>query len=403
MHRSAAVGLTYLVTTVACSMLGATTAGALAPAEICDNCFDDDGDLAVDRSDSDSLCVPPADGALAGLADATARKAAVKCQKTIGKAGAKFFAARVARIEKCVNPVFACIQLKNGDPQCIDKATRNCEKLTSLVALDKDETKLRSAMDKACRDTSGAKIALVDVLADAGLGYEAEQGGAPACAATFANFGVLATCIVDRHDCSAGRAVTAAIPRAHELLTAVFAENAFPCIGNASGSDGAGAGLAPTAKAKASVKCQLAIEKSGLKLATLSLKTGQKCLDAAATCIQSPDTLTRDACQQKVSPKCQASIVSLGGPLTKLQAATAKKCTSPDLAEADLEAPAGLAFASAAPRCAELNVTPLTDLSAILTCVGVQHTCEDFQMLERQVPRLRELADFLNIVIPDAP
>jgi hypothetical protein len=403
MIRHFAWTLLFVAFTVQVGATAADARAGIVASEICDNCFDDNNNGDTDRADA--MCIPPANGSLAGLSDADARKAALKCQKTIGKASAKYFATALKRIDKCVDLAFVCVQLKNGSNDCLFKAQRACENVPDTLDLD-DRFRFEGAIDKACRDARGAKISLAQLLDDTGLGFHAEQSGLPSCDPSFFNVAVLTNCIHDRLLCSAVRAVQASVPRTHELLDLVVGANQFPCVTTPTGSDGGGLGLAPVAKAKAAVKCQAAVKKAGLKVATIGLKVGQGCADAAAACIQTADAPTRDACKTKNAPKCQAGITKLtstssDGPLPKLLGAVVKKCTSPDLTESDLEGATGLGFGSAVPRCAQLTFPPADPTTSIFECVGAQHLCEDAQMLERQVPRLRELATFFNITIPE--
>ena len=65
---------------------------------------------------------------------------------------------------------------------------------------------------------------------------------------------------------------------------------------------------------------------------------------------------------------------------------------------ADLESSSGLGFGATAGRCAQFILKPNADQRVVeLECVASRHFCEDEQLLERQVPRVREYADFLGI------
>jgi len=368
--------------------------------EICDNCFDDDNNGQVDRQDA--MCTAPANGGFLGLGDASEAKAALKCQKTIEKAGAAFLAKKLGRLGKCVDLQLACVQLKNGDSTCMDKARSKCgEKL--LVGIAADETKLTNAIEKACDDSSGKGVSIADARALTGLGFSAEE--VPCGTGTFASFSDIAACEAARHECGAERVLVAAAPRAGEMLTALGFDlvDTFPCIAAADGgSDAAGAGLSDAVQAKAVLKCQATIKKAGFKLAK-SLKTGQKCSDAAAVCIQKEDSAARDACQLKAAPKCQASLTKFQGTLTKLVAGAVKKCETKDIGITELNNPAGLGFVATAGRCAQFSNLPAGDATTVaIECVVARHLCEGVQVLERETPRIREFADFLNVVLPES-
>jgi len=367
--------------------------------EICDNCFDDDNNTLVDRQDP--MCTAPANGAFAGLGDASAAKGVLKCQKTIEKVGAAFLAKKLGRLDKCVDLALACVQLKNGDSTCIDKARSKCgEKL--LVGIAADEAKLTSAIEKACDDSSGKGVSIADARALTGLGFSAEE--VPCGAGTFTSFSDIAACEAARHECGAERVLVAAAPRAGEMLKALGFDlvSTFPCVAAADGGiDAAGVGLSDTVKQKAILKCQATIKKAGVKLAK-SLKTGQKCADAAAVCIQKEDSAARDACQLKAAPKCQASLTKFQGTLTKLVAGAVKKCETTDIGITELNDPAGLGFVATAGRCAQFSSLPPGDAATVaLECVVARHLCEGVQILERETPRIREFADFLNVVLPE--
>jgi hypothetical protein len=88
--------------------------------------------------------------------------------------------------------------------------------------------------------------------------------------------------------------------------------------------------------------------------------------------------------------------------LAHVLGAVVTKCGA--LSIADLNAPAGLGFGATATRCAQLppqNPSPDPGVLA-LQCLGGRHFCEDVQMLERQVPRLREYGDYFHISFKNA-
>jgi hypothetical protein len=87
------------------------------------------------------------------------------------------------------------------------------------------------------------------------------------------------------------------------------------------------------------------------------------------------------------------------GTVAKLAGKLTKACSvQANLGIADLAAPNGLGLSAQIQRCTDLNdgVTPLP----LDQCFGAQAFCEGGYLIERQVPRARELADLLNVVIP---
>src|SRR5262249_54996514 len=86
-----------------------------------------------------------------GVPDPDTAKAVVRCQKAITKAERTFAAAAFANLKKCIDAVFACVQLKPGDPGCQPKGTTTCGK--QIFKNDQAAAKLRDAVRKACGDT----------------------------------------------------------------------------------------------------------------------------------------------------------------------------------------------------------------------------------------------------------
>jgi len=67
----------------------------------------------------------------------------------------------------------------------------------------------------------------------------------------------------------------------------------------------------------------------------------------------------------------------------------------------DVNSSAGLGFGATATRCAQVppnNPSPDPGVLA-LQCIATRNFCEDVQMLERQVPRVREYGDFFGITL----
>src|SRR6185369_11744807 len=87
-----------------------TATSALVPAEICDNCIDDDGDGAIDRADGD--CPAPADGARVGLSDVGAAKSLDRCNDALQRAGAKLAWARLTLVTTCLKAAATCVQTR---------------------------------------------------------------------------------------------------------------------------------------------------------------------------------------------------------------------------------------------------------------------------------------------------
>lgn len=358
----------------------------LTPApEVCDDCIDNDLDGFVDRKDAGD-CTARANGMEQGLGTKAAGKAIAKCTKGLAKAGTKLAGSRQKHLQKCLTAVFACVQQKPNDAKCAAKATATCAK--EIAKLPGERSKLASGVQKAC----GAPLTVDDLKNTAGLGYDFEVGACGARGvAALATVGDVATCVLAEHACRAESLVGAQVPRAAELLTAAGRNPAseFPCLG--ASADGAGAGLSDAAKA--AVKCQRAITKAGTKLASARFKTFQKCAAAVTTCIQVKPSDAK--CRTKAGATCTKQLAKLSaagsGAAAKLAAAIGKGCGKAPLTVADVLAAPGLAFDARAGECAALEAPPSGSLAALADCVARHHACRVDQMLENELPRLREL------------
>ncbi|MEB2283139.1 MAG: SBBP repeat-containing protein [Myxococcales bacterium] len=366
----------------------------LTPApEVCDDCIDNDFDGAVDRKDSD--CAPRADGTEQGLGSAAAGKAIAKCTKALAKAGAKAAGSRQKHLQKCLLAAFACAQQKPGDAACTAKATATCGK--ELGKFPGENTKLAAGIQKAC---STAPLTIDDLKNAAGLGYGSETG---ACAdrgvAALTTVADVASCVLAEHACRAENLVGSQVPRAAELLMLAGRNPAseLPCLG--APADGAGAHLG--AAAKAAVKCQKAITKAAAKLASARMKTFQKCAAAVMTCVQVKPADAK--CRAKASAACAKLVAKLtatgSGAASKLAAAVGKGCGKAPLTVTDANAVAGLGFDAAAGECAALEAPPLGSLAALADCVARRHACRVDQMLENELPRLREILAIANVTL----
>jgi len=86
----------------------------------------------------------------AQVADPDQAKAVVNCEKNVSTAGRNFIANSFKALKKCVDTVFACVQLKPGDGGCLAKAQSTCDK--QFTSLDGQALKLELAVDKRCAE-----------------------------------------------------------------------------------------------------------------------------------------------------------------------------------------------------------------------------------------------------------
>ena len=150
--------------------------------------------------------------------DAAKAKAAVKCAKTIAKAGAKFVSTKLKLAQKCAGTVYACIQQKPGDPKCLPKAEKTCAKqIAKLTAPGKGAAaKLAATVVKTC---AKAPLTLADVLGAGGLGFGAFGGECAALGVpSLVSIASLATCLERHHECRTEQMLESQMPRLEELL-----------------------------------------------------------------------------------------------------------------------------------------------------------------------------------------
>jgi hypothetical protein len=383
MSRSPLLLIGALAVTLALPPL---TASAAIVLEDCDNCVDDDGDMIVDRNDPD--CTTPANGGNVGIGDVTRGKAVAKCGKTIQKAGTKFVLGVMKQMQKCTQASATCIQLKPGDAACQAKAVATCDKLGGAIRASIN--KLEDTIEKC--DPDGTVNP--DLVALQGLGFSAEDCNSGTTGLIAGN------CVVDQHLCNAQHLVGIATPRARELMIfgGLDPDSDFPCLSDYPEQvvDGGNSSVDPT-HAKALLKCGKTIDKLSLSLLGASAKTVQGCLDAGIACLQVKPT--DPACVTKAQAKCAKSFGKLQDPakgtIAKIAGKFLKVCSSgPNLSIIDLGGTSGLGLSALISRCNALGA------SGIDQCFGAQAFCEGGYIVERQIPRARELADLLGVVIP---
>jgi len=359
--------------------------------EDCGNCIDDDFDGAIDRADSD--CPAPADGAGIGIAGA-AGVDLERCAAGLRKAGARYGARRVARLQKCVAATAKCVQRKPGDQACLDRAGATCTKERTAFAAD--EALLMATIGKSC-----AAVAIADLRSAAGLGFAgedapclAEGGSAPASSAD------LAACVQRGHACRADQLVVFEAPRAVELLTLVGQDTStLPCL--ATGADGGGNGVGDATRAQALERCGKALQGAAATFARGTTKAVGKCLRAVEGCLYE-DGVAAPPCLDGAKAVCAKAIATLTRPGNGIEAklVTAVTAGCGPAVFADVLGATGLGYGALASTCSGLGVAPLDSSAALATCVVRQHECRVEQWLERETPRLRELIELGDTPLP---
>ena len=92
------------------------------------------------------------------LATLKLAKAAIACQKVIAQVGAKVEADKLKALDACANAALACVEAKQGKPDCLAKAGATCGKQLQKAAqaLTKSEAKIADA--KSCTLEAGFPI-----------------------------------------------------------------------------------------------------------------------------------------------------------------------------------------------------------------------------------------------------
>jgi hypothetical protein len=150
----------------------------------------------------------------AQVVDPTEAKAVVNCEKNVSNAGRTFITNGFKALKKCVDTVFACVQLKPNDGACLAKAQTTCDK--QFAALDAQAIKLERAVDKKCAE---------EVLAFSTL-RNAIGANLDAIANDCRPYGVIVLntlddykdCLRGAFECRVGELLRFSAPRAAEML-----------------------------------------------------------------------------------------------------------------------------------------------------------------------------------------
>ena len=352
---------------------------ASPPCEDCENCIDDDGDLAIDGADSDC---PVANGNGGGYGN-DAGKALDKCAKAVRGVGLKLASADSKLIQSCIKAVADCVQLKPGVAECLTGAQAKCAKARATLA--DGSAKVDGKIQKACVSSS---FGFGDFTFAGGLGFDAEAG---TCArrgvASLGSLTDVVECVRRQHACVVDRMIGVTIPRARELLTlGGWDSTELSCLD--AGTDGGGSGVTAD-KRKALRKCDGTLQKAAAKLVAARAKSVQACSAAVFTCVQ---TKPGDAgCTDKARATCTKGTDAVSSLRATFTDAVAKACTKAPLEPADLFGPTGLGAAALAPTCSGLGVPSLTTSADLASCVLRSLECRADQLLENESPRLKEL------------
>jgi hypothetical protein len=373
------------------------TVTATPNGEICDDCIDNGGVPGeIDRTDP--ACALP-DGGGAGIGDATRGKKLVKCAVTIQKSGTALEKKRLAGLQKCVDAALACLQTKDGDTKCLTAAHNTCSTILG-PGFTKDDTALFTKITKACGPAVVEPTDLTDIN---GLGF-GTAGPNSACgivgAPTPIDADSVALCVGRAHACRAAEALSSQVPRAAGLLLALELDpSQIPCLPTA--DVGGGTNLGDPKTGKLLTKCQSTMKKAGAKLIATELKGMQKCVTGAFTCIQvSPND---PKCIPKVIAVCDKTYSALQDQKKGLRATlangVAKACSKADIADAINTD--GLGFQSQESACTAIGTPGIQNgFLNIGLCLASYHVCRASQLLEAELPRVRELLALVGHPVP---
>ena len=151
----------------------------------------------------------------------------------------------------------------------------------------------------------------------------------------------------------------------------------------------------PATNGKALAGCAQALSQAGSKLAKARVQRLQACLASVFACVQlKPDDA---ACLTKAAVSCGKQLTAADSAEAAFAAAVRKRCAVPALDGDALFAVTGLGFDAERAGCADLGVTPLDSLDAIVSCVARQHRCRAEQLVGLQIPRAPELLATVNL------
>jgi hypothetical protein len=310
-----------------------------------------------------------------GLADPTAAKKAVRCQKSLTSASAKLVVSRVKRLDSCATRILGCVQTKPGDLACRDKAAVPCAR--GVGKLGADEAKMRASIAKSC-----GLLSPVDRGSAAGLGFDTQVGSCPGVA----DVSQLAGCVAARNRCDGDDLMTVEEPRTGEMLRLVGAALEPGACLEDFGGVGAGAGD-PKTVGSPIVQCAKALTRAGRTLASTRLARTANCMNAVFNCVQTKPG--DQGCLTKAAVRCGSEAGKIVAAEAKFTVAVNKKC--PAIPFGALASGLGLNFGALDSTCSALGVGPATSLASYQECLRRAHACDAGTVLQAASPRAGEM------------
>lgn len=151
--------------------------------------------------------------ASAQLPDPAQAKAVVNCEKNVSNAGRNFISNSYKALKKCVDTIFACVQLKPGDAACLLKAQATCDK--QFAALDAQALKLELAVDKKCAEEI---IPFSTLRTELAANIDSLVTDCRPYVATLGSLDDYKDCLRGAYECRVGDLLRFAAPRASEML-----------------------------------------------------------------------------------------------------------------------------------------------------------------------------------------
>jgi hypothetical protein len=308
-----------------------------------------------------------------------ARKAAIKCQGELLKAGLTFVAKKLKLLDRCAVAAFACVQQQPDDLECLDKAAERCTKsLDKIVAL---ETLLAERIIAGC-----SAMDPVDLLAAAGLGFDVVGSE---CASEYdsalSDTASVAACVVKQHECLAEQLFQTHEPRAEEMLELLGLDlGEDSCLED---REGEGEPIEDPELGRPLAKCQGALRKASTGFVARKLKQMAGCLRLLFGCAQNEPG--DDECVDSATSKCDKAFASVEKEVLKLGAIVGKSCGT--LPIAALTEPDGLGADVLLPVCVTLGVDGIGSAHDYGNCVVRQHECAVDDIVRFQAPRAAEM------------
>lgn len=309
-------------------------------------------------------------------------RAVLDCEKTLGKANGALVVTTLKTFEACALDAFKCLHTKAAGTDraaCLTSAGRRCD--TKLAKIAAGHTRFRTQFTTACGgDPPSVPVELLrstDVL-----GFSLLQ---PRCfGLDLSSPDAILGCLQILSPCEVQHALGVAIPRIADLLALLNMSSGTEeaCMPPPLGSKD---GLAGTAVASQTVRCQRTVASSGRKLLARQLSVTRTCVDSLLKCRLSGKP--RDACQ-KVAAGCARKLATLDDPTNgaraKMLGAIHAAC-GPLPADVLREA-SGIGYEATDERCADLGAAPATDPDTMAACVTRAYTCAGSDIVRQTLP-----------------